>query len=761
MNQDFNNKRNINCKIIEVHGLVQGVGFRPFIYRIATKFNLLGWVENRTDCVKIKVQGNSLNIENFIQAITNEAPVASNIRKINYQTANLEQFNNFCIVKSFDNTKKVTEISPDIAICSDCIDDMKSQIHRINYPFINCTNCGPRFSIIKDLPYDREKTTMSKFPMCNVCNDEYEDILDRRFHAQPVACIQCGPEFLLKIKDKSYQDLGDILTKTADLIIKGKIVGIKGIGGFFIACDAQNENTIIKLRELKNREGKPLAVMFRDIESVNEFAVTNEISEKSLLSWQRPIVLLEQKKELAHGVNMGLNSIGVMLPYMPIHYLIFEKISIPAIVLTSGNFSDEPIIIDNEIAEKKLSGICDAILTYNRDIHNRTDDSVVMEVNGVERITRRSRGFAPSPIQLTQNVDGILAAGAEMKNCFCIGKSHQAIISQHIGELNNIETFSFYKETIERFKSLFRIRPKIIVHDLHSDYLSSKYAKDSNLKMLAVQHHHAHIASCMAEHNLDEVVIGVGFDGTGLGTDGHIWGSEFLLADLNEFTRFTHFEYVSMPGGDKAAKEPWRMAVAYLYKVFGKDFINLDLPLFENIKTEKINYIIQAIDKKINCPLTSSSGRLFDAVAAIINLCSVSTFEAEAPIRLESIIDKSCKEFYNYERNNTISFAPTIKEIVQDVVSGVDNSIISTKFHNTVINVIRDVVIEIRSKDYNNNVVLSGGTFQNKYLLSNLEKVLKENGFNVYSHSKVPTNDGGIALGQLVIAAKRRELKCV
>ncbi|MCF8297484.1 MAG: carbamoyltransferase HypF [Saprospiraceae bacterium] len=758
---DLINNGNIECRIIEVHGLVQGVGFRPFIYRIATRFNLFGWVENRTDCVKIKVQGDSLDIENFIQAITNEAPVASNIRKISSVNANIERFSNFCIVKSNDNTKNVTEISPDIAVCSDCLDDMKSQNHRINYPFINCTNCGPRFSIIKDLPYDREKTTMNKFPMCEVCKGEYEDILNRRFHAQPVACCHCGPQYSLIINDKIIDDLDEILVNTSDLISNGKIVGIKGVGGFFIACDAQNEETVLKLRELKNREAKPFAVMFRDIESVKEYALTNEISEKSLRSWQRPIVLLEQKKVLALSVNKDLNSIGIMLPYMPIHYLIFERLSIPAIVLTSGNFADEPIIIDNEIAEQKLLKICDALLTYNRDIFNRTDDSVVMEVNGVERVSRRSRGYAPSPIQLFHNVDGILAAGAEMKNSFCIGKSCQAIMSQHIGELNNIETYSFYKETIERFKSLFRVQPEIIVHDLHPDYLSTKYANESNLKKVAVQHHHAHIASCMAEHNLNETVIGVSFDGTGLGTDGNIWGSEFLLADLNNFTRFTHFDYIPMPGGDKAAKEPWRMAVSYLYKVFGNDFVNLDLAFLKNIKTDNIELITQAIDKKINCPLTSSSGRLFDAIAAIINLCTVSTFEAEAPIRLESIIDKSCKEYYNYDRNDTISFASTIKEIVQDIKNGMDNSIISAKFHNTVIDIVRDVVIEMRLKYYNNNVVLSGGTFQNKYLLGRLEKVLTKNGFNVYTHSKVPTNDGGIALGQLVIAAKRRELKCV
>jgi len=755
--QNINNE----CKVIQVEGLVQGVGFRPFIYRLAKQYQLKGFVENRSNCVFIKIQGNPKNIEQFISSIKSKAPVVSKIKSVVSRISEKENFKDFTIVKSKDFTDKVSEISPDIAVCKECLQDMKVQKNRINYPFINCTNCGPRFSIINDFPYDREKTTMKNFSMCEKCQKEYDDVSDRRFHAQPVACSVCGPHYELVLKNENFKEINLITDKVAEFITAGKIVAIKGIGGFFIACDAFNEQTVKHLRKLKNRESKPFAVMFSSLEKLKIYAEVNNLQEEVLQSWQRPILLIEQKKNYFSSVNAGLKTIGAMLPYMPFHHLLFEKLKTDAIVLTSGNFSDEPIIIDNKKAIEKLSKISDAVLIYNRDIYNRSDDSVVMIANDKIRISRRSRGYAPSPIHLNFSAEGILATGAEMKNCFCIGKGKQAIMSQHIGELTNFENYEFYCETIERFKQLFRISPSLITCDMHPDYLSTKYADNSGLEKIRIQHHHAHIASCMAENILDEKIIGVSFDGTGFGTDGNIWGGEFFICDLVDFERYAHFDYIPLPGGDKATKEPWRTGVSYLYKIFGADFLKLDFPFIDFIKEKNVELIIKAIDKKINCPLTSSAGRLFDTVAAIINFCTISTFEAEAPIRLESILDESCKEKYSFTKGKTISFDLTIKEIIKDIKSGVSNPVISSKFHNTIIFVILEVSNEIRKKYNLNKIVLSGGTFQNKYILENVEKLLIKNKYQVFTHSKIPTNDGGIALGQLAIAAKRRKLKCV
>ncbi len=744
---------------IRIKGLVQGIGFRPFIYRIAVKNNLYGWVDNRNNGVYVNVEGEENNLNNFLAGIKKEAPPASNIISIDYKKIPFVGFKDFKIVKSKNTSDEITDISPDIAVCDECLSDMKIQENRIDYPFINCTNCGPRFTIIKDLPYDREQTTMKPFVMCDDCKSEYENVSDRRFHAQPVACSICGPEYELIYKGKSIKKFNDILKITARLIEEGKIIAMKGLGGFHIACDAQNEITVNRLRELKNRDGKPFAVMFSDINKLKEYTEVDKTTEERILSWQRPILLLQKKKKLAKSVCVGFQTIGAMLPYMPFHHLLFEKLKLPAIVLTSGNLSEEPIIIDNETAENELSKISDALLIYNRDIYNRTDDSVAIIVNNKERIIRRSRGYTPSPINLNLNVDGILATGAELVNCFCIGKGKQAILSQHIGDLKNIETLDFYTQTIEQFKKLFRIKPELIVCDLHPDYLSSKYADEQNQTIIMVQHHHAHIASCMAEHNLDEKVIGIAFDGIGLGDDNKIWGGEFFVCDLNEYERINHFEYVPMPGGDKATKNPWRMAVSYLYSFFGDDFKNYDLDFLKNINSDELDLLISILEKNINCPLTSSAGRLFDSVSALTGLCTHSSFHAEAPMRLEAAIENSNKESYNFDIGQNITMKKTFIEIIEDLKSNIPASKISAKFHNTIINIIFAVVFETGKKYKINKVVLSGGSFQNRYILERIEKLLNTKGFEVFSHSKIPSNDGGIALGQLAIAAKRRELK--
>jgi len=747
----------IHTYLIEVKGLVQGVGFRPFIYRLAIEHGLKGWVKNTNKNVLVCINTNETTLKRFIKEIQSKSPPASDIISINHTKTKSEIFSDFRIIASSDISDEITEVSPDIAVCDDCLEDMKIQEHRISYPFLNCTNCGPRFTIIRDLPYDRANTTMSGFTMCETCRSEYYDAGDRRFHAQPVACNNCGPEYELIIQDNHIRGINKILKQTANLIDTGKIVAIKGQGGFHLACNALNEEAVDRLRKSKYREGKPFAVMFRDVESIKKYALLNSIEEQEIILWRRPIVILKAKKSLAYPVSSGLKTIGCMLPYMPFHYQLFELLKTPVIVLTSGNLSDEPIIIDNKSAVKILRPITDAVLIYNRDIYNRTDDSVVMVVNETPRMLRRSRGYVPNPIRLKFDVNGILATGAELVNCFCLGKGNYAILSQHIGDLKNFETYTFYTESIDHFQKIFRMKAELIAHDMHPDYLSTKWAIEAGLKKTAIQHHHAHIASAMAEHGLDEKVIGVSFDGTGYGDDDNIWGGEFLISDLNDYSRYTHFEYKPMPGGDMVTYEPWRMAVSYLYSIYGEDFLDFKLPFLRNIDKEKLRIVVQMLGDKLNSPLTSGAGRLFDAIAALLNICTQSEFHAEAPMRLESAIIHGIKDSYPFSTGKTIGFSDTFKSVLDDIRKGTSEGIISAKFHNTIIKVVEKTVNSIRQETGLKKVILSGGTFQNRYLLANLEPALRNFGFDVYAHSLIPCNDGGIALGQLAIAAKRRE----
>lgn len=742
--------------VIKIKGLVQGVGFRPFVFRIANKYNIQGNVKNLPDGVEIFAQGEKDKISLFLEELKNNTPPAAQINNISATEVEIQAYTEFSIAESIDNTDSVTEISPDIAVCPDCLEDLRSQPHRINYPLINCTNCGPRFTIIKNLPYDRANTTMQSFMMCTECSIEYNNILDRRFHAQPVACNHCGPVYKLLFGGKTISRLDEILQYLSSLITEGKIIAIKGTGGFHLMCNALDEKAVSRLRISKKREGKPFAVLFRDVESVKEYANVSAREEETLTSWRRPVVLLGLKKQPASSVTVGLNTIGAFLPYMPLHYMLFEKINLPALVLTSGNLADEPIITDEVEAIEVFKNIAEAILYYNREIHNRTDDSVVKVIGEKERLFRRSRGYAPSPVKTELHVDGILATGAELVNCFCIGKHKQAILSQHIGDLKNLETYEFYTGTIEKYKKLFRFSPRLIAYDMHPDYLSTAYALKQNQKGIPVQHHHAHIASCMAEHALDERVIGVCFDGTGYGIDGNIWGSEFLLADLKSFERYTHFEYIAMPGGDKVTEEPWRSATSYLYSTFGNHLKHIDIPFINLIDEKKLDLILEALGKNINCPLTSGAGRLFDAVAALINVCSAVTFHAEAPMRLEALTINALNERYEISLQDTISFKEMFQQIIEDISKKTSVEIISTKFHNTVIYAIFKVVLKIRRETGLNKVVISGGTFQNKYISERIEPLLVKNKFEVYSQNKIPCNDGGIALGQIVIAAKNR-----
>lgn len=746
----------LKANLIKITGLVQGVGFRPFIYKHALKYSIFGWVENRNDGVLVHAEGDEDNLKNFIKTIPLTAPQASYIKNILFENIEIENYTSFFIKKSENISNEITEISPDIAVCEDCLHDIKTQKHRINYPLTNCTNCGPRFTIIRDLPYDRAKTTMQNFEMCPICKSEYENILDRRFHAQPVACNNCGPSYNLIIDNSEITDLETIIKLSAELIDQGKLVSIKGLGGFFIACDALNETAVENLRKAKARDLKPFAVMCADLATAKKYTIISKQEEKSLISWRRPIVLLKTKIELAKAVCSNMDRTGVMLPYMPFHYLLFEKLKTKIIVLTSGNISENPIIIDNQQAKELLLPISEALVSYNREIFNRVDDSIEIIINSKPRIIRRSRAYVPNPIFLNFDAEGIFAAGAELVNCFCIGKQNQAFVSQHIGDIKNYKTYEFYTESINRFKQMFRLNINFTAYDLHPEYFSTKYAKEIGIKGIAVQHHHAHIASCMAEHGIDEKVIGIAMDGTGLGDDNKIWGGEFFICDYLEYKRVSHFDYVPIPGGDKATEEPWRTGLSYLYKYLDKEALKLNLDFLKNIPKEKIEIIISAINNKLNCPESSSAGRLFDAVSAITNICPISGFHAEAPMRLEACLKTNTKQKYDVELGEIVSFEKTFIQIVEDIKNNISVSEISAKFHNTLVFAIVENAKSIRNFSGINKIVLSGGSFQNAYLLKNVENKLKANNFIVYSHSKIPTNDGGIALGQLAIAAKYR-----
>jgi hydrogenase maturation protein HypF len=744
--------------LIHIRGLVQGVGFRPFIYRIATKNEISGWVENNNEGVRIHAEGSVYQIDKFIEDILTLAPQAASIHSLQKTEVISTGFTDFTIRKSSSFSESITEVSPDIAVCEECLSDLKTQKHRIGYPFINCTNCGPRFTIIRDLPYDRYLTSMEPFTMCEICKTEYENILDRRFHAQPVACNYCGPEYSI-LKPEIVNIFISIPEYIARSIDAGKIIALKGLGGFHFLCDAHNEQSVQILRQRKHRDRKPFAVMCRDFETICKYLSVNHSEKVSLISWRRPVVLLSNnEKSFAASVSHGLPSTGIVMPYMPIHYQIFEYLLTDSIVFTSGNLSDEPVCINDSIALSDLTQVADIVIGYNREIHNRADDSVVMIVNDRERMIRRSRGYVPSPIQSSLNTEGIFAAGAELTNTFALGKGKQIIFSQHIGDLQNAETLAFYEESVDRFSRLFRFTLQAVACDTHPSYLSTAFAKKHKVPHFEIQHHHAHIASCMAEHGLDEKVIGFAFDGTGLGDDGTIWGSEVFTCDLSDYERKYYFDPVPLPGGDQVTKYPWRTAVSYIYKYFGEAKLHSGLPFLEQIDPKDIIFLIQMIDSGLNVPRSSGAGRLFDAVAAITGICPVSTFHAEAPMRLEAVIESDCKGRYLYNIDNKcVVFYKTFQQILNDIEQNVPVGKISAKFHNTIISLILDLSRQIRTETGLNKVVLSGGTFQNRYLLSLSENLLKDQGFEVFTHEKVPSNDGGLALGQLAIAAKRRE----
>lgn len=744
---------------IKVKGLVQGVGFRPFVYRIALKNNIFGWVSNNNEGVSIHVEGNTSNLDTFLNDLIQKVPVAAEIKQVEQHEAKHLGLKEFSIRKSDSISKAVTEVSPDIAVCDDCLSDMQHQFNRLAYPFTNCTNCGPRFSIIRALPYDRPMTTMNVFEICPDCKKEYTDILDRRFHAQPVACKNCGPIYTLAGTDGNFLPLQKPAETIAKWIDKGQIVALKGMGGYHLICDATNETAVQKLRKRKLREGKPMAVMTSMHNLLHRFN-PSDVEKEILQSWRRPIVLMQHQQAFVPSIANGLNTTGIVLPYMPIHHQLFENLATEAIVLTSGNYAEEPVTINDNEAFKILRKVADQIVGYNREIYNRADDSVVMVVAKKPVMIRRSRGFAPSPIATNLNCEGIFAAGAELVNTFAIGKDKQLILSQHIGDLKNAETLSFYEESFSRFSKLFRFNPELIACDKHPDYLSTRFAHQLGVEVIEVQHHHAHIASCMAENGLDEKVIGIALDGTGYGDDQTIWGGEFFICDLAAYERIFHFDPVPLPGGDKVTSEPWRTAVAYLFQYFGKAIFEKPLAFLNQEHQDKVPVLIQAMERGINCPLSSGAGRLFDAVAAITGICTQSSFHAEAPMRLESNIKEGCNGKYLLDiEGKKIVFKKMFYLILKDLNEGVSVQEIAAKFHNTMLWLILTIAKKARKQYQINIVTLSGGSFQNRYLLKNSIRILEQEGFKVFIQQQVPSNDGGIALGQAAVAAKIRSVR--
>jgi len=747
------------AKKINVNGIVQGVGFRPFVFQLAAAHNLCGRVSNTSSGVTIHIEGLSSAIEAFAREMTENPPPLAHITQIIITEARLKEYDEFSIIKSRSHGQRFTLISPDVSICDDCLKEMLDPgDRRYLYPFINCTNCGPRYTIIDDIPYDRPKTSMRLFQMCDQCQAEYNDPMDRRFHAQPNACPVCGPHVELLENTGEKMVSNDPIAECITLLKSGHILAVKGLGGFHLVVDAENEAAVKRLRQRKHREEKPLAVMSLDLATISQYTIPTPEEEKLLLSPQRPIVLLPKREPhcLADSVSPNSRYYGAMLPYTPLHHLLLKD-NFLALVMTSGNMSEEPIAIDNQDALERLQTLADYFLLHNRDIYLRSDDSVVKTINRQVRFFRRSRGYVPRPVFLKKPVRSILACGAELKNTICLTRKDQAFLSQHVGDLENLATFNFFKKTIEHLKRILDIEPGYVACDMHPDYLSTRYARaQERIPVVEVQHHHAHIAACMAEHQVADPLIGLAFDGTGFGTDGCIWGGEVLLASLDQFKRGGHLAYVPMPGGSAAIKEPWRMAVSYLYQAYGRDLGRLDLPFLAAHQANNIETIIEMIEKGINSPYTSSLGRLFDGVAALAGLRKTVAFEGQAAMELEMAADLSETGEYAYAVPQGAPLAIPMETIIQGIVQDVQKQIhlsgISMKFHNTLVHLFTDVCINLRQQTGFAKVALSGGVFQNSILLSGLTNSLASKGFEVLSHTRVPSNDGGIALGQAVVA---------
>jgi len=808
---------------IVVSGIVQGVGFRPYVYNLAGALGLTGYVTNTSEGVFIDIEGEK--VPEFVRRLRNEAPPLSRVTDVAVAPLPVHGYSDFTIHQSVDQARATlfTLVSPDVSICDDCLRELLDPSdRRYLYPFVNCTNCGPRYSITRSVPYDRPNTTMASFTMCPDCQREYDGPANRRFHAQPNACAACGPavEFRARSSPQAGQAPFGVkgaaaIGETIKLLKQGGIVAIKGLGGFHIACDAANDDAVRRLREKKRKSNKPFAVMSPDVRNIEGFCFVSDGERELLQSNRRPIVLLRKKNDdaLSGSVSPNNNYLGCMLPYTPLHYLLFHHplesggvLNGPhfkALVMTSGNLSEEPIVRDNDEAMQKLAHIVDGFLVHDRDIFMRVDDSVIRlrnadctlhsrgalvnaGINGMRNespgilsqseisFLRRSRGYAPDPIELHDEGPEVLACGADLKNTFTLTKGKFAIPSQHIGDMENYETIRFFEESLENLKQVYRVNPAAIVHDLHTGYLSTQWAANysairnpqSEIKRYAIQHHYAHIGSVMAEHGLKQKVIGVAFDGTGYGTDGNLWGGEFLIADIDGFERAGHFCYVALPGGEAAIKEPWKTAVSYIMAAAGDDVWKyLELIGFTKRYTRAaIEQLMIIGNVREFSPLASGAGRLFDAVSAIMGICDRNTFEGEAAMALESFTKEGIEDEYQVEFKEetgyiVIDFSPAVMGIISDLGNDAARELIATKFHNTVASAVRAMVGQLREQHGIEDVALSGGAFQNLYLSRTVIRLLSRDGMKVYVNQKVPTNDACISLGQAYLVRERLK-KC-
>jgi hydrogenase maturation protein HypF len=744
---------------IRIKGIVQGVGFRPHVYRLAQEFSLNGWVLNSSAGVFIEVEGEPDQLQEFARRLVDDPPPLALIRSCEINEIEPQGFKDFIIRESEDQDETVVMVSPDIAICADCKQEVSDpQDRRYGYPFINCTNCGPRFTIIKDLPYDRAKTTMAPFPMCPTCQAEYENPLHRRFHAQPNACPVCGPHTSLLDRQGHPVD-----STPADLLKQGNIIAVKGLGAFHLAVDANNQEAVLTLRQRKRRDAKPFAVMARDFEVASKYCLINEVEKFWLNSPQAPIVVMERKEDNqlpGEIIHPGINTLGVMLPYTPIHYLLFDS-ELEMLIMTSANISDEPLITDNQEAMDKLNQVADFFLVHNREIYNPCDDSVLRVTPlHTPQFFRRARGLVPMGISIPARSRSVLALGGEMKNTFCITRQGEAFLSQHWGDLNHYLNYCKFQEGIERFKRMLAVEPQLIAHDMHPNYQTTRWAKQqADLPRIEVQHHHAHLASVMAEQGLEREVLGLICDGTGWGTDGAVWGCEVLRGDYGQFQRLAHLEYQSLPGGDLTARKPYRMALVYLLDTWGEAGGAIAEQFLPTLTSEERDLIVQRWQNGRPEIKTSSCGRLFDAVAALLGICAVNRYEGQAAIELEACADARESGSYGFELRKEgtmwqMDVSPMWPEMLDDLKRGLPVGRIAQKFHHTLVDLFVRTLDRMRDETGINQVVLSGGVFHNQIILLQLVQRLEANDFSVYQHQLVPPGDGGIALGQAIIASE-------
>jgi len=716
--------------------------------------------------VEIEVSGSSQGIDDFLRELPAEAPPLARIVSLDVSDRTFAVLDDFTIVTSHGGQARSTLIAPDVCTCRDCLSEVRNpENRRYRYPFINCTNCGPRYTIIKDIPYDRDKTTMAGFRMCPACRCEYEDPMDRRFHAQPNACWECGPQAWLETAGgERIAERDEAMKEAVRLLAGGAILAVKGLGGFHLAVHALREDFVSRLRQRKIREEKPFGVMFSNVNAVRRYCSVNPEEEALLSSLQRPIVLLEklpcvQNSPIAPSVAPQNRFLGAFLPYTPIHYLLFDDSPYDALVMTSGNQSDEPIVMDNESARDQLRDIADFLLLHDRDIYMRCDDSVTRVLGGKPRPLRRARGYVPVPVFLENKGPNVLGVGAELKSTVCLTRNNEAFLSQHIGDLENLETMNSFELIVSHLKRILEVDPQCIVHDLHPDYLSTQWAlRQEKVPLLAVQHHHAHIASVMAEQKLSGPVLGFALDGTGYGTDGTIWGGEILKVDGHLFDRLGHFRQVRLPGGGKAIEQPWRMVVSYLWSLDPENAERTFGDIFGRWPRQSLRVVLQMLERGVNSPIASSCGRLFDAVSALAGMRDSVTYEGQAAIELEQAITPEGGSYAGEVRKEGAMWVldpfPMILQVVEDVRRARDRGIVSARFHNGLVGLLADAAEKVRGETGIGRIVLGGGVFQNAYLVERVERELRRRGFEVWSHVEVPANDACISLGQAHIGTR-------